>query len=68
MDIRAVLKNDPVKTIHPFIIENDKERRLVVFFFSDIQDQYLGGISRSDEINKLNDKLLKLVNEEIKNE
>jgi len=68
MDIRAVLKNDPVKKVHPFIIENDKERRFVVFFFSDIQDQYLGGISRSDEINKLNDKLLKLVNEEIKNE
>jgi type III secretory pathway component EscV len=65
MDIRAALTDDSIKNIRPFIIDNPKERRFVVFFYSDIEDQYRFAITASDEINYLNERLLNLVNHEL---
>jgi hypothetical protein len=67
MDIRAALIGDSTKNIRPFIIKNVKERRFVVFFFSDVEEQYRFAINSSDEISYLNERLLNLVNHALEN-
>lgn len=66
IDVRELLKNDPDTTLKPFSIKDIKDRRTIVFFFSDNQDQYLTDLRTVSLLEFLNKRLINIVNQELK--
>jgi hypothetical protein len=66
IDVREILQDHPVTVQKPFSIQDIKDRRTIVFFFSDIQDQYLTDLRTISALEFLNDRLIKIVNNQLK--
>ncbi|HVT85145.1 MAG TPA: hypothetical protein VHD35_08065 [Chitinophagaceae bacterium] len=66
IDVREVLQDDPVIVKKPLSIQDIKDRRTIVFFFSAAQDQYLTDLRTISALEFLNDRLINIVNNQLK--
>ncbi len=66
IDVREILQDDPVTVQKPFSIQDIKDRRTIVFFFSGIQDQYLTDLGTISVLEFFNERLIKIVNNQLK--
>jgi hypothetical protein len=67
IDILSVLKNDSGIVVPPFNIKDQKDRRTIVFYFSDIQDQYLTNLRTLIDLKYFNTRLIDIVTKELEN-
>src|SRR5690242_9747628 len=65
IDVREVLKNDPLAVQKPFSLLNIQDRRTIVFFFSVTQDQYLTDLRTINTLELLNERLINIVNNQL---
>jgi len=66
IDVREILQDDPVTVQKLFSIQDIKDRRTIVFFFTDVQDQYLTDLRTISVLEFLTDRLIKIVNNQLK--
>jgi len=66
IDVREVLQDDSITVQKPLSIQDIKDRRTIVFFFSNIQDQYLTDLRTISVLDFLNERLINIVKDQIK--
>jgi hypothetical protein len=66
IDIREIMKDDSISVQKPFSIPDIKDRRTIVFFFSDLEDQYLTDVRDLKVLAFLNERLVTIVNNQLK--
>jgi hypothetical protein len=66
IDIREILKDDSISVQKPFSIRDNKDRRTIIYFFSDLEDQYLTDIRDLKVLAFLNERLVTIVNNQLK--
>ena len=65
IDVREILQDDSMSIQKPFSIRDIKDRRTVVFFFSDLEDQYLTDLRNIKVLEILNNRLITIVNNQL---
>jgi len=65
IDVREILKDDPVAIQKPFSLSDIKDRRTIIFFFSDNEDQYLTDLRTISALELINERLINIVNKQL---
>ena len=66
IDVRSIIKNDSTIALKPFSIHDEKDRNTIVFFFSDVEDQYINSLKMIKNLDYINNRLIEIINKELK--
>ncbi|MDE3214482.1 MAG: hypothetical protein KGM98_14720 [Bacteroidota bacterium] len=66
IDVREQLQDDSTSVTKPFSIEDKRDRKTIVFFFSALEDQYLTDLRNIKVLEFLNGRLISIVDNQIK--